>query len=692
MHFVKHSLALAMLAILTGCGGGGSSSSAPANNTPDDTTPAATTISGVSPQVATVGVLTTFTLTGSNMNSKMQISLPNCQNISGLTGSTTSTRFTCTPLTDSTQTLTVKTETGSTLLSSEIKFQAAGTGDDVVVDSIDAPTLAFAGQVTTFTIKGKNLLNTLQISLSQCSNLTQTSVTATQVIFTCTPQTAGDQELVIRNTNGTILKRQKVIVPATLTGTWRQTVSNGCTGTVEGEKVAGAISVMPLFSLVRDSTTRVRFIGNDAISYAAENCTIDVTKPEDALKIALTTGTPDFSAIYEDVSAAQRADDTVYYAVRTSYTNNNVTVPSASALVFKDASTFCLFDGTVNTANISQFIAAVDLTKPGCFTRITVTPFSQKAPAAPTTSALGDVVQRQQGELLLNVLERLNERGKDGYFLLNEAQTLRSTINGATANSYDILSKVNAFGALTFNYQQQDEDRLEPAENSRLAQLNDLGSKGLLYLGNRKLDPVFGERPTFVKTNISQTFTYQLRTNSNVNATNLTSILNAEGDVGCRFIDIRPKTTATNTYTTVCVDSSRHTGSFNYRYVAYPTSTRVDAFVALLDQQKADGYYPIRVIQLNGMAAPQILFERNSVTEAGVKSLEYKVFSQGLPNNQPELSSLLNDQGGINWHLWGQINNAAGTPFATIFARSPYPYSADGESASLHRSAFSSND
>ena len=163
MHFVKHSLILAMLAVLSGCGGS-SNSGAPTTSNPD--TPAENTmvVSGVNTNTAIIGTLSTFILSGSNMSSNMQVSLPNCENISALSGSTISVKFTCTPRAAGTQVLTVKTAAGATLFTSNINLQATAPAETVLVNSVEIPSKITVGELATFTINGQNLSGTLQLT------------------------------------------------------------------------------------------------------------------------------------------------------------------------------------------------------------------------------------------------------------------------------------------------------------------------------------------------------------------------------------------------------------------------------------------------------------------------------------------------------------------------------------------------
>lgn len=679
MHFVKHTLILAMLAVLTGCGGGSSSAPPPVGPTPevpDD----ATVISSITPESAVVGVKTDFVMKGQRLNSSLLVSLSNCQNISSLSGPTTAVTFSCTPQSVGKQTLTVKTAAGVTLFTSEITFQATAPVDSVVITEIVVPSELVTGKLTSFTVKGQNLTNTLQIGISQCSNLTQTSVTTTQIVFTCTPQTAGDQPLEILNNGVSISKRFLTFrdPPPALLGTWRQTAANGCTGTIEGETVAGFRSQEPVFTLIKDTETTARLLGNDGFSYTTANCTGTE---------AITTGVTRLASSYDTVGAVQQIDGIAYYPVNTTYTSNNLVTPTAKAIVFKDSNTFCLFNGTVTPTNIAQFAQSVDLTRLGCFARndnSKKNPHSRTAPLFLGSTAVSEILPRVEGELLINVLERLNRRGQDGYALIGEAKTLRPSLDGSTTQTYDLVTQVSALAGLDFTYQQKDDPTGTNLEAARLTQLNALGVDGWLLLGKKQLDPFFGARSTYVKTNIpQQQFVYQSRSDSDVTNASLIGILNEQGTQGCRFVETRLQASPANTRATLCVNSSRHIGTFGYRSLPFPAVVRADALQALLNAQKDEGYYPVRVLQLSASAAPQILFERNSSISTGIQAMQYKVFSQSLPNNQPELNGLLNDQGKLGWHLWSPITHPAGGLSAIIFASSPFANVLDGEPVDL---------
>lgn len=694
MHFVKHSLILAMLAVLTGCGGGSSDSAPPANNTPE-TPDNVTTVTSVSPQTAIIGVLTTFTLSGQNLSNGLQVTLPSCPNIKGNVESPNTVKFTCIPQAEGTQTLTVKTAAGASLFSSEIKFQATASAGDIVVSSIDIPNVVTVGQIATFIIKGQNLPTTLQISLPQCANIDQPGQSATQIRVTCTPLVAGTQTLKVSSETGIELRRGNVIMqspPPALTGSWRQAAANGCTGTIEGETIVGARSKQPLFTFVKnkDTDTQVRLMGNEGIGYLSTDCsetsptTTTPTTSESAPQFAVTTGVAKFAAIYDTLGTAQQTSGfNYYYPVKTSYSSTGFAKPNATAIVFKDTDNFCLFDGIVTPANIGTFVEGITINTAGCFVRSNRSdkvPFSQDLPASLLTTYQYQLKERQANDSSLIIVERLNQGGQKGEFLLREAKSLQPTIDSSTRNSYDLFG---SFGDYKFDYRTEDEPVQDANfDTNRLAKLNELGKESYLLVGKRQLNNFLEPKPLYTKVSVGIrpkiTFDYQLRSDSDVNATKLISILDAQGLQGCRFVDLRLQA-APATYATVCVNSSRNGGIFKYRYVPYPISTRTDALAALLDTQKSGGFYPIRVLKLGSNATPHILFEYNSTVEASIGGMEYKVYSQALPSNQPELNSLLNDQGKLGWHLWSQINDPSGKHLATIFANLPFQHLEEGE-------------
>ena len=700
MHFVKHSLILAMLAVLSGCGGS-SSSGAPTTSNPD--TPAENTmvVSGVNTNTAIIGTLSTFILSGSNMSSNMQVSLPNCENISALSGSTISVKFTCTPRAAGTQVLTVKTAAGATLFTSNINLQATAPAETVLVNSVEIPSKITVGDLATFTINGQNLSGTLQVILPQCQNLTPISITPTKIVFTCTPQVAGAQKLTIRDANGVTLDDTRTVTvqnPApTLTGSWRQSVADGCTGTIEGETIVGVRSKLPLFTFIKDSDTQVRLIGNEGVGYLSTDCseTTPTTSPDATIppQFALSTGMPKFTAIYSNVGAVQQTSGLhYYYPVETSYNRDGTVTANATAIVFKDKDTFCLFGGVVSAANISQFIQSISPNTPGCFARSSKAPFSQEAPTSVAffSKSVNALLERSTDESILNLLSPINQRGQTGYVLLGDSRSLRPEINGNQPKTYNLFTQIDVASGFTFQYRVED----EPVQDAnfaanRLSALNALGLQGFLYLGQTQLSPASPPKTLYAKTSpavsTSKLFAYQMRSDSDLTASKLVEILDGFGATGCRFVDTRLQATATNTRATVCVNSNRHNGTFSYRYVPYPVSTRTDALKALLDTQKSNGFYPIRVMSLGAAATPHILFEYDSTIATNVGLIQYKVYSQALPSNQPELISLLNDQGTLGWHLWSEINDVSGNPLATIFASLPFPSLADGEPVVLNR-------
>ena len=93
------------------------SSPAPANNN----NVVAPKITAVSPMQATVGVSTTFTVTGENLTDAVQVALPDCESLAVASRSATQITFSCKPLLISTQKL-IASNGGTELFSTNVNF------------------------------------------------------------------------------------------------------------------------------------------------------------------------------------------------------------------------------------------------------------------------------------------------------------------------------------------------------------------------------------------------------------------------------------------------------------------------------------------------------------------------------------------------------------------------------------------
>ncbi|MDN2678621.1 hypothetical protein [Janthinobacterium sp. SUN033] len=93
--------ATSLMLALSACGGGSTSPTsppAPPPTPPTLPTPLPPEVSAVSPAKANIGMVTTFTVTGSNLPDNMQFALTDCAGIAELSGgSSTQRQFSCTP-------------------------------------------------------------------------------------------------------------------------------------------------------------------------------------------------------------------------------------------------------------------------------------------------------------------------------------------------------------------------------------------------------------------------------------------------------------------------------------------------------------------------------------------------------------------------------------------------------------------
>lgn len=158
-------------------------------------------IFAVTPEIATLNEPTVFTVVGENLNDTIIFELPDCANITPIAGGTTTERlFQCTP----SNTGGVKAgvvrydEDDYTDFSVNVVEQAVPEVTSV------SPTTATLNQLTTFTVEGSNLPDTLAFWIANCEGVTAISRTPEQQQFQCTPinDATGNQEGVVKDASG----------------------------------------------------------------------------------------------------------------------------------------------------------------------------------------------------------------------------------------------------------------------------------------------------------------------------------------------------------------------------------------------------------------------------------------------------------------------------------------------------------
>ncbi len=165
-------------------------------------------VSSVSPETATIGQSTIFTISGPRLSSNLEFLLDDCANINPLGGTSTSMQFRCTPSSAGIKSGTVKLwPLGITL--SEFTVNVVPP----VVTSV-SPASATLGVATDFTVIGKNMPSTLTFQLEDCIDVEPlgNGTSSTYKQFRCTPSSTGEKKngTLTDKPNGTVLKNFSV--------------------------------------------------------------------------------------------------------------------------------------------------------------------------------------------------------------------------------------------------------------------------------------------------------------------------------------------------------------------------------------------------------------------------------------------------------------------------------------------------
>ncbi|QTA83458.1 S-layer homology domain-containing protein [Desulfonema limicola] len=174
-------------------------------NVQDEVTPPPpvgdTVVYSVKPDTGTLGVKTTFTVTGENLPDTTAFWIDECINPTPLSGGTSEIRkFTCTP----------GYKTGSH--DGEVKDKPQGTilYDDFSVNflfgtpKVDSvtPKTVNAGQPTVFTVEGSSLPDTTVIWIDGCMELVSFEGDANKRTFQCTPSGTDSKNGVVKDKSG----------------------------------------------------------------------------------------------------------------------------------------------------------------------------------------------------------------------------------------------------------------------------------------------------------------------------------------------------------------------------------------------------------------------------------------------------------------------------------------------------------
>ena len=167
------------------------------NVTVVDTSPKVTSLS---PTDVTLGKQTTFTVTGNNLPASLVFFIPECEGMTALGGSSSSRQFSCTPShTGGVKKSEIKDVAGGALLGS---FDVKVTDTSPKVDSV-TPGDAVLNEITTFTVKGSNLPDSLVLFVPECEGMSALGGDQTSREFTCTPShTSGAKNALVKDKTG----------------------------------------------------------------------------------------------------------------------------------------------------------------------------------------------------------------------------------------------------------------------------------------------------------------------------------------------------------------------------------------------------------------------------------------------------------------------------------------------------------
>ena len=191
---LKTTLLMSAIA-LVGCGGGSS-----------ETAPTGVTVTQVLPDTPIVDILTHFEVLGAQLNGVVDVSLNGCEGMANQTHHAARVTFSCTPTVAGAQTLQLKDAEGVVLYQRQINVTR-----QTLVSAV-TPDHARLGALATFQILGASLNTGVSVSLTHCDGSAPTTNSSKMLTFSCTPNTLGEQQLVIKDANQHILLSRSITV------------------------------------------------------------------------------------------------------------------------------------------------------------------------------------------------------------------------------------------------------------------------------------------------------------------------------------------------------------------------------------------------------------------------------------------------------------------------------------------------
>ncbi|MEK8019222.1 MAG: S-layer homology domain-containing protein, partial [Candidatus Parabeggiatoa sp.] len=168
-------------------------------------------IFAITPLTATVNEPITFTLEGFNLPIPVTLALPDCANLTPVSGGTAEKQdFQCTPTLAGLKNATVNAPDGTVLVEFAVEVDEISTPPPPpsCTPSVTAvsPLTAVLNQTQVFTVKGLCLPETTVFSIAECDNLARLDGDEQQQPFRCLPNSSGDKQGVVKDQpEGTVL-------------------------------------------------------------------------------------------------------------------------------------------------------------------------------------------------------------------------------------------------------------------------------------------------------------------------------------------------------------------------------------------------------------------------------------------------------------------------------------------------------
>ena len=159
-------------------------------------------IFAVTPEIATLNESTVFTVVGRNLSNAITFELLDCANLTAIAGGTAEELlFQCTPSN------TGGVKNGTLQYNEEHTVFTVNVSEQVVpkVTSV-SPLTATLNQLTTFTVIGSDLPNSLIFEIANCTGINVIETGTERQQFQCTPTNEGSQESAVKDESGAKLK------------------------------------------------------------------------------------------------------------------------------------------------------------------------------------------------------------------------------------------------------------------------------------------------------------------------------------------------------------------------------------------------------------------------------------------------------------------------------------------------------